>query len=256
MKLSLLNKNKNVNILGTKVDCADYKRILKKIDFQISKKQSHFICVAAVHLLMEARKDSLFQKKINQSLATTSDGMPLVWLAKLKGQKQTQRVYGPELMLQLCHLAEQKEYKIFLLGGAKGQGKILKKKLLQQFPNLKIAGYTDTPKRPIPELENQKIIKQINQSKTTIVFVGLGCPIQEKWMINHYQQLDVAVCLGVGAAFDFISGKIKQAPPWMQNNGLEWLFRLIQEPKRLWKRYLLLNCQFVLALLKEQMIKK
>ncbi len=256
MKLSLLKKNKNISILGTKVDCADYQKILKKIDFQISKKQSHFICVAAVHLLMEAKKDPLFQKKINQSLTTTSDGMPLVWFAKLKGQKQTQRVYGPELMLQLCHLAEQKEYKIFLLGGAKGQGKILEKKLLQRFKNLQIVGHIDTPQRPIPEPDNQKIIKQINKSKASIVFIGLGCPIQEKWMVDYYQQLDGAVCLGVGAAFDFISGKIKQAPPWMQKHGLEWLFRLIQEPKRLWRRYLLLNCQFVLALLKEEIYKK
>ena len=142
------------------------------------------------------------------------------------------------------------------MGGAKGQGKILEKKLLKKFKNLQIAGHVDAPKRPIPETETIKIIKQINRSKASIVFVGLGCPIQEEWMVDHYQELDSAVCLGVGAAFDFISGKIKQAPPWMQKSGLEWLFRLVQEPKRLWRRYLLLNFQFVLALLREEVNKK
>lgn len=256
MKSFPLNKNNQVAILGSKIDCSNYEHILKKINLQIRKKQSHFVCVAAVHLLMEAKKDSNLQKKINQSLATTSDGMPLVWVSKLKGWKQTQRVYGPELMLRLCKLSEKNKYKIFLLGGARGQGKILGKKLLKKFPKLQIAGHIDTPQRPIPEKDNQKIIKQINNNNASIVFVGLGCPIQEKWMIDNYQKLNGTVCVGVGAAFDFISGKIKQAPPWMQASGLEWLFRLLQEPRRLWKRYLVLNFQFVLALVNEEIKKR
>lgn len=256
MKSFPLNKNRQITILGSKVDCSDYEHILKKINLQIKKKQNHFVCVAAVHLLMEAKKDPLLQKKINQSLATTSDGMPLVWVAKLKGLTYTERVYGPELMLKLCKLSEKNKYKIFLLGGARGQGKILRTKLLKKFPKLQIAGQVDTPHRPIPKKDNQQIIKQINNSKASIVFVGLGCPIQEKWMFDNYQKLNGVICVGVGAAFDFISGKIKQAPTWMQVNGLEWLFRLLQEPRRLWKRYLVLNFQFVLAIINEKVKKR
>lgn len=252
MKSSLLKYTNQIKVLGSKINCSDYEHILKEILWQIERKKSHFVCVAAVHLIMEAKKDHLLQAQINQSLATVSDGVPLVWIAKLRGQKQTKRVYGPELMLKLCQIASKKSYKIFLLGGANGQCKILKKKLLDKFPNLQIVDYVDTPHRPIPEQENQKIIKKINTSKAAIVFVGLGCPIQEKWMIENYKKLDTAICIGVGAAFDFISGKIRQAPIWMQNSGLEWFFRLLQEPKRLWKRYLILNTYFIFSLITEK----
>ncbi len=253
---SFLPNNKRIKILGTKVNCSNYKDILNIIDLQIKKKQSHFVCVAATHLLVEAQNNKILQKNINKSLVTTTDGMPLVWIAKLRGQKEANRVYGPDLMLKLCALAAKKQYKIFLLGGANGQGQILKTKLLNKFPNLKIAGFSNTPNRPIPEKENQKNIQQINKNQAQIVFVGLGCPIQEKWMTENYKKLNSAVCIGVGAAFDFISGKVKQAPMWMQKSGLEWFWRLIQEPKRLWKRYLFLNLIFIKSIFKEEIKKK
>lgn len=257
MKLSLMNKKSNsCNILGTQLYCSYYSQILQVIDRQIQLKKHHFICVAATHLIMEAYYDHELRQKINQSLCTTTDGMPLVWLVRHRGYRQAQRVYGPDLMLKGCAMAQNKKYKIFLLGGTSGQGYRLSKNLNKIFPKLNIAGYHETPNRPLSSKDNQIIVKKINQSQADLVWIGLGCPFQESWMVKYYQQLDHALCIGVGAAFDFISGQKKQAPSWMRNHGLEWLFRLLQEPKRLWRRYLILNSKFIWALILQKWQKK
>ena len=253
MRSLLMKKIKSIKVLDSKISIVNYEIALSVIEKQIEKKKSHYVCAAAVHLVMEVYYNPKLQIVVNKSLLTVPDGMPLVWLAKLSGEKHASRVYGPDLMLKTCQLAEEKGYKVFLLGGAKNQGKSLKKNLLQKYPKLKVAGVQETPIRPIPSKENEIILNKIRRSEPQIIFVGLGCPLQEKWMSDNYQRIKKGVLIGVGAAFDFISGKVKQAPVFMQNLGLEWLFRLYQEPLRLWKRYLILNSAFVFHIAKKKL---
>lgn len=244
-------KKNFTEILGLNISAINYRSALKKIIISIQNEKPMYVCVCAVHLLMECFHTASLRDGVNQAGLVTPDGMPLVWLSRIYGQKQTDRVYGPQLTLLLCRLSAQQGYPIFLVGGATGQGKKLSGILYKKFPSLKIAGWHDTPIRPIPEKQNSDLIKKINFSKAKIVFVGLGCPLQEKWMIENRNKLKTPVLIGVGAAFNFISGEVKQAPRWMQNNGLEWLFRLFQEPRRLAHRYFVYNTQFVFQISKQ-----
>ena len=245
-----MRKITSVNIFGTKISAINYNDAISIISQNIRKKPQ-FVCVAAVHLLMESYADKKLQRLINKSLITTPDGMPIKWLLRFILKKQTHRVYGPDLTLKLCEFSQKNGYKVFFLGGSRGQSRDLRKNILDMYPKLKIVGMQETPLRPIPIRQNNKIIKEINIKKPDIIFVGLGCPLQEKWMVENYFYFKRGVFVGVGAAFDFISGYVRQAPRWMQNIGLEWLFRLSQDPKRLWKRYLILNTKFIIAVLRK-----
>lgn len=244
-----MKKITSVDILGTKISVFNYPTILSIIKTQINIK-SEFICAAAVHLVMESFNNKKFQKLINKSLITTPDGMPLVWLAQFILKRKVERIYGPNLMLKICEMAQKNKYKIFLLGGAKKQSTYLNDNLIKKYPKLKIVGIQETPIRPIPHDQNQIILSKIKKTKPDIIFVGLGCPLQEKWMIANYRQTNKGVFIGVGAAFDFISKRVKQSPVWIQNIGLEWFFRFLQDPKRLWKRYLIYNTQFIFQIIK------
>ncbi|HEX9817368.1 MAG TPA: WecB/TagA/CpsF family glycosyltransferase [Patescibacteria group bacterium] len=238
--------NKNwVDVLGVKASAINYQSVLDRIFSWVKTGQKNYVCVAAVHLVMECQQDASLLAGVNRSGLVTPDGMPLVWLLKLADYQQTERVYGPDLMLKVCEQANRSGTTIFLLGGAEGQSQLLKNKLTQKFPDIKIVGHVDTPTRPLGTQENRQIIKKINASSAQIIFVGLGCPHQERWMISNVPRLKNGVAIGVGAAFDFITGRVKQAPKWMRAIGLEWFFRLIQEPRRLAKRYLILNVSFV-----------
>jgi N-acetylglucosaminyldiphosphoundecaprenol N-acetyl-beta-D-mannosaminyltransferase len=173
------------------------------------------------------------------------DGMPLVWLARLKGNSLKRRVYGPELMTSFCNVSAKRGYRHFLYGGAPGVAEKLAHELSDQFPGLVIAGTYSPPFRPATVEEDAEIVKTISAAQTDVLWVGLSTPKQECWMHAHYELLNVPVLVGVGAAFDIHSGLKKQAPTWMRENGLEWLFRLIQEPKRLWHRYIVYGSEFV-----------
>lgn len=238
-----------VNILGTNISILNYSSVLSIINKQVQN-GSNFICIAAVSSIMEFFHNKKLQKSVNNSLITTPDGMPLVWLSKLKLKRKVERIYGPNLMLKVCKLAQKRKYKLFFIGGSKNQSNHLKKKLIYRFPKLVIVGMEETPIRPIPKKQNIKIIKNIKKTKPDIIFVGLGCPSQEQWIIENYNKFNKGIFIGVGAAFDFISGKVKQAPAWVQNIGFEWLYRFMQDPKRLWKRYLLYNSQFIYQVIK------
>lgn len=231
-------------ILGVRVTSLTYKKTLKVIDNWINKNIKSYICVTNVHLVMKCQKDPKLRIGINSAGLVTPDGMPLVWLSNLYGRK-TDRVYGPTLLDKVCRLSEKRGYKVFFLGGIKGVSKNLLKKISIKYPKLKVVGYQETPVRPILNKDNQGIIKKINTSGSKIVFVGLGSPYQEYWMINNRNQLNPNVLIGVGAAFDFVSGRIRQAPAWMQEIGFEWLFRFVREPKRLWYRYTITNLLFI-----------
>ena len=185
------------------------------------------------------------------------DGMPLVWLGRWKSQAQVNRVYGPDLMLALCQLSIEGGYSHYFYGGVAGVPELLAEKLQLHFPELKIAGSYSPPFRPLTAEEDAQIIERINRTSPDIVWVGLGTPKQDLWMATHRKQLAAPVLIGVGAAFDFHTGRVPQAPRWMQNAGLEWLFRLWQEPGRLGYRYLVYNPLFVtLVLLQTLSLRK
>jgi len=242
---------KATDTLGVKVSATSYSQTLKTIFSWLENRQTNYVCVAAVHLVMECQRDVGLLTGVNKAGLIVPDGMPLVWLLKATGKNDVERVYGPDLMLKVCQQAAEERSSIFLLGGTSGQSKQLKTALQKKFPQIKIVGHVDTPLRPITKRKNQQIIKQINASRAQIIFVGLGCPHQERWMIDNLPNLKNGVAIGVGAAFDFITGSVKQAPRWLQNIGLEWLFRLAQEPRRLAYRYLVLNSLFILLVTKQ-----
>jgi N-acetylglucosaminyldiphosphoundecaprenol N-acetyl-beta-D-mannosaminyltransferase len=182
---------------------------------------------------------------LNSADVATPDGMPVVWALRSFGEAQQQRVYGPDLMLALCAAAEQYGYRIYFYGG---HGEILsnlRQRLLKRFPNLLIAGEHSPPFRPLTPEEDDRCIAAIIASEADIVFVGLSTPKQDYWMMQHRDRLPGVILVGVGAAFDFHAGLVPQAPPWMQQAGLEWAYRLTREPRRLWRRYLRYNPRFV-----------
>lgn len=241
-----------MKILGVRIDLVDYDKTLRIIHGCILNRLiGHFICVTPVHPIMECRKDSVLRNALEKSLLTVPDGMPVVWAAKLLGGKINDRVYGPNLMLHSCGMAEKEGYSVFLYGSKPETLEKLKTTLVNRFPRLKIAGTYSPPFHKLNTHEEREIIQMINAASPDILFVGLGVPKQEKWMLVFCHRIEVPISLGVGAAFDFISGEKKQAPSWMQKRGLEWFFRLMSEPMRLWKRYLIYNPLFIFLLLKE-----
>ncbi len=171
--------------------------------------------------------------------------MPLVWLSRLYGWRNTRRVYGPDLMLDLCERSLATGYRHFFYGGQEGVPDRLSDRLQRRFPGLIVAGTYSPPFRTPTEEEDEEIVRRINDAKPDIVWVGLSTPKQEHWMAQHVDRLAASVLIGVGAAFDFHAGVKRQAPRWMQQSGLEWLFRLGSEPRRLWRRYLVNNPMFV-----------
>jgi len=176
---------------------------------------------------------------------TAPDGMPLVWLSRLHGQKHVSRVYGPDLMLAVCEASVDRGYTHYFYGGAEGVTEALAHRLVSRFPGLQVVGTYSPPFRPLFPDEDEAIVQLVNEANPDIVWIGLSTPKQEYWMAEHVGRLEAPVMVGVGAAFDFHSGRKKQAPRWMQRSGLEWLFRLLTEPRRLWKRYLINNPLFL-----------
>lgn len=245
----------NTIILHSQIAPCNYDEVIAQIITWSKARESRAIFAANVHMVMLAHDDTNFHKVVNSADIVTPDGMPLVWALRMKGYKSQQRVYGPTLMLKVCQEASDKGITVGLLGGTDETLKDLEEKLLGQFPELKINYRFSPPFRELTADEDAQLVAQIRQSGVHILFVGLGCPKQEKWINQHLEEIPV-VMIGVGAAFAFHAGKVKQAPAWMQRIGLEWLFRLSQEPARLWKRYLLTNPRFLflelIELVKEQ----
>jgi N-acetylglucosaminyldiphosphoundecaprenol N-acetyl-beta-D-mannosaminyltransferase len=242
-----------VNVLGVGISAIDEVTALQQIERWVLRKERRYVCVCAVHIVMACQEDPSLRRIVNSSDLATPDGMPLVWLARLRGKRAVRRVYGPDLMLSFCELAAGKGYRSFLLGGAIDQPEQLADKLTRRFPGLQIAGTYSTPVRPLPPDENDRVIEAINAAQPDVVWVGMGTPNQERWMAANRHRLEAPVLIGVGAAFDFHSGWVPQAPLWMRRSGLEWLFRLSHEPRRLWKRYLLGNPLFILKVLRQQL---
>ena len=206
--------------------------------------ESRYVCAANVHMLMEAYDSPEFASMVNHADLVTPDGMPLVWMMRAKGQNRQSRVYGPTLMLYLLQAAVQEGLPVGFYGGKPAVLHELVNRMQTHYENLNVAFCYSPSFAPISLEEDAAIVEKINQSGARILFVGLGCPKQEIWMAEHRGRVN-AVMVGVGAAFDFHAGLKRQAPAWMQQVGFEWLFRLLMEPKRLWRRYLYHNPRFL-----------
>jgi N-acetylglucosaminyldiphosphoundecaprenol N-acetyl-beta-D-mannosaminyltransferase len=202
---------------------------------------AHYICITSVHGIMLAKDDPEIARIFNEADIATPDGMPVVWALRTLGSPHQQRVYGPTLILELCRAG----LRPFLYGGRPETLPLLIARLEREVPGLRVAGAYAPPFGPPASAEEQDIRARIQSSNADIVFVGIGAPKQERWMYEHRDCFPGLTLIGVGAAFDFLAGRTRQAPRWMQNNGLEWLFRLIAEPRRLWRRYLLITPRFL-----------
>lgn len=233
------------NVLGVGVSAINIPMAVDIIDGWIERKEHNYVTVTGVHGVMESQRDENIRRIHNEAGMVTPDGMPLVWASHRQGHKHVDRVYGPDLMLAVCEHSLETGHKHFLYGGAEHVPPMLAEKLQARFPGLQIVGTYSPPFRPLTPEEDEDIIKMIDDSGADIVWVGLSTPKQEKWMSAHIGRLQAPVMIGVGAAFDFHAGLKSQAPHWMQRRGLEWFYRLVTEPRRLWKRYLINNPIFI-----------
>jgi len=211
----------------------------------VSQSRKGYVCVTGVHGIMEAQKDPAFRSILNRSMLTTPDGMPTVWVGWMNGHSQMRRVYGPDFMLNVCSVSVQKGYTHFLYGGVDGVADRLKSELTTKFPGLQIVGTYTPPFRPLNRVESADLQHRISKSRPDFFWVGLSTPKQERFMAEYLPKLDAKVMVGVGAAFDIHTGRAKDSPDWVKNAGLQWLHRLLQEPSRLWKRYLINNPVFM-----------
>jgi N-acetylglucosaminyldiphosphoundecaprenol N-acetyl-beta-D-mannosaminyltransferase len=231
-------------ILGMRVDGTTYAETTAAVTDMARARSGGMVCVATVHMVMEAFDDPDFQRIVNAADRVTPDGVPLVAALRRLGIPQAQRVYGPTLTPIVCQHAAELGLAVGFYGGTSEVLDALARELLARFPKLKIPFAYAPPFRPLSEPEDAAIVEAIDAAGVEILFVGLGCPKQERWMAAHRESLRCTM-VGVGAAFDFIAGAKSQAPRWMRRRGLEWLFRLLAEPRRLWRRYLIGNPRFL-----------
>lgn len=243
--------HKRFNVLGVGVSSIDMGIALDTVDGWIARRESNYVTVTGVHGVMESQWDEDLRRIHNRAGLVTPDGRPLVWLGRYNGNKNVDQVCGTNLMLAICEKSRAKGYRHYLYGGNEGVPELLKSKLEEKFPEINVVGTFSPPFRPLNDDEDEKIINTINEANPDIVWVGISTPKQERWMAEHVERLDAPVLIGVGAAFDFNSGLKKRAPVWMQKCGLEWLFRLLAEPRRLWRRSLRNNPLFILMILKQ-----
>ena len=232
-------------ICGVKVSVTTIPQACAAMEDWIKNRQKAYVCVAPVSTIVDCQSDPEYRDIVNKADMVTPDGMPVVWIGKWLGHQEIERTYGPDLMETFCGLSQDKGYKHFLYGGAESTCQLLESVLKKRFPKISIVGRYSPPFMESFVPESREIIENMNRLDPDVIWVGLGSPKQDYWINYHRKNLEAPVILGVGAAFDFLSGAKKQAPRWMQKSGLEWLFRLCSEPKRLWRRYLLGNTKFI-----------
>ncbi len=237
------------NILGVGVSALSLEAARDLVLTARGQKKLGYICHATAYGVNAARHDLDFRATLNQSWLTHPDGMPLVWLGHWHGHREITRVYGPDLMLAVCAAGRSIALRHYFYGGAPGVADLLREKLTGRLPCLNVVGRFTPPYRELTADELSRLKRDVTAAAPDIIWVGLSSPLQEKFMAQHWGELDAGLLIGVGAAFDFHSGRVPQAPRWMQRTGLEWLFRLSTEPRRLWRRYLIQNPLFVLRTL-------
>ena len=236
-------------ILGVPVAMTDYRGAVDTMDAMVDSRERGYVCAVAVHALTLGYDDREMARALRGATLVLPDGMPVVWAANMLGANLSDRVYGPELMLRYSERCAERGHRVWLYGG-RDQGSLVQLALnmRRRHPGINIVGGYSPPFRPMTAEEEDSLVDQINSARPDVLWVGIGVPKQEKWMARMRERLDVPVMCAVGAAFDFHAGRISQAPSWMQKRGLEWIYRIAQEPRRLLPRYLYYNPAFLLAL--------
>ena len=240
-----MTMTRRINVLGVGIDPLNLPAAVVAIGEAIRTRAQGYVCVTGVHGVSEAQDDPAFRAILNRALLNTPDGMPMVWLGRWRGRREMDRVYGPDLLLEVCRVSQEAGWRHFFYGGAPGVAAQLAASLQERFPKLIVAGTYTPPFRPLNESETAELRARVTEARPDIIWVGLSTPKQEAFMAAFLPRLDTTLMIGVGAAFDLLSGRVRQAPRWVQRSGFEWLYRLAQEPGRLWKRYLKNNPLFV-----------
>jgi N-acetylglucosaminyldiphosphoundecaprenol N-acetyl-beta-D-mannosaminyltransferase len=240
-----MNPDPRVDVLGVPVSATTMDQALDRVEGWIERREPHYVTFTGVHGVMECQTDPELARIHREAGMVAPDGMPMVWSSRLAGVKETTRVYGPDFMLAMAERAARKGYTSFFYGGNEGVADKLAATLAERFPGFTTVGTCCPPFRPLTDDELDEVAATIRAARPDMVWVGLSTPKQERWMARVVDRLDVPALLGVGAAFDIHSDNLSQAPRWMQRNGLEWLYRLAVEPRRLWRRYLVNNPRFV-----------
>jgi N-acetylglucosaminyldiphosphoundecaprenol N-acetyl-beta-D-mannosaminyltransferase len=242
-------------VLEAFIDAVTWEEAIGRIAAWGTARESRYVCICNVHSVVTTTRDVEFKIAVNNADMSTPDGAPIAWALRRLGHPSQERINGPDLMIRYLNEAERRGQTVFFYGSTEATLTRLRAALLQLFPQLRIGGALSPPFRPLSLEEDEQIVEQINQSGASVVFVGLGCPKQEKWMADHRGRIH-AVMIGVGAAFDYHAGVVKRAPIWWQRNGLEWLYRLGSEPRRLFRRYLVTNTLFVVGFLRQFVLAK
>jgi N-acetylglucosaminyldiphosphoundecaprenol N-acetyl-beta-D-mannosaminyltransferase len=238
-------RHPHTDVLGVNLSAINMDRALDLADQWITTGKSAYICMTGVHGVMEAQSNVELRCVLNDALINAPDGMPMSWVGWLQGFRQMDRVYGPDFMANLCRNSVSKGYRHYLYGGQPGVAQELKAALQERFPGLQVVGTYTPPFRSLTPEEEADLLDDVRKAKPDIMWVGLSTPKQECFMAEYVDQLGVLLLIGVGAAFDFHTGRIDEAPVWIKRAGLQWLHRLLQDPRRLWKRYLLNNPKFL-----------
>jgi len=234
-----------IDVCGVRVSAINIPLACDIIGSWIKERRKAYVCVAPVSTIVECQENKDYRQIVNGANMVTPDGMPLVWCGKWQGSKVINRTYGADLMLALCDISQKEGYRHYFYGGTDFALQNLETRLKERFPRLVVVGKYAPPFRELTAEEDEQFIAEINRLNPDILWVGLGSPKQDFWMVRHRESLNVPAMVAVGAAFDFLSGVKRQAPRWMQRSGLEWIFRLCCEPRRLWKRYLVGNTKFL-----------
>jgi N-acetylglucosaminyldiphosphoundecaprenol N-acetyl-beta-D-mannosaminyltransferase len=237
------------NVLGVAISALSFAQTRDLVVAVRGQVRQGYICLGTAHGLTEARADPGLRRIFNEAWLTTPDGMPLVWL----GPPGTERVYGPDLMLAVCDAGRAVGLRHFLCGGVPGVAEELRAKLVAKFPGVEMVGTFTPPFRELDAPQTAALRAEITRTRPDVMWIGLSTPKQERFMSRHWRELDAGVLIGVGAAFDFHSGRVRQAPRWIQRSGFEWLFRLCAEPRRLGPRYLKTNPLFALRVLAQKL---
>jgi N-acetylglucosaminyldiphosphoundecaprenol N-acetyl-beta-D-mannosaminyltransferase len=235
-----------INVLGVGVSAINLPQATAAIDEALQHRRKGYICFAGVHPVMEANADVGLKRIYNRAFLTTPDGMPMVWLSRWHGARHVSRVYGPDLMIEVFQLSVQRGYRHFFYGGSEGVAEAMRSQMERRFPGLQVTGTFEPPFRELTSAEERQLAEHVRACKPDIMWVGLGSPKQDRFMAEWLPKLDVTLMAGVGAAFNFYTGRVPQAPRWMQRSGLEWLYRCIHEP-RVRARYLSTVPRFIVA---------
>jgi N-acetylglucosaminyldiphosphoundecaprenol N-acetyl-beta-D-mannosaminyltransferase len=246
--MTATSTTRRVNVLGVGITPLRTKETLQLMESTIANGEKGYICVTGVHGVMEAQTDTNLRSIINRSLLTTPDGRPTVWVGWLQGFHKMNQITGPDLMLHVCAESAEKGYTHFFYGGDVGVAEQLKANLEKRFPGLQVVGTYTPPFRPLNPAEENELQELVARLKPDMFWVGLSTPKQERFMAEYLAKLDTRLMIGVGAAFDIHTGRIKDSPDWLQAMGLQWVHRMFQEPRRLWKRYLYNNPRFIVRI--------